>query len=77
MGNAFQSVLPHEIDRVILLKEVNLLHDYYATGTGVSQRYVLMQRSLTKLPHKYPNLDYLEIAVGKGVQQGQAIFSMR
>jgi NADPH:quinone reductase-like Zn-dependent oxidoreductase/ubiquinone/menaquinone biosynthesis C-methylase UbiE/malonyl CoA-acyl carrier protein transacylase len=66
MGQALTSVLRQEVDPLALMMEGNLLHDYYASGIGVSMTYTQMERYITLLSHKYPNLDYLEVGAGTG-----------
>ncbi|GAB1319702.1 hypothetical protein MFIFM68171_09912 [Madurella fahalii] len=66
MGRNLTRVLKNEIEPLALMLEGELLYDYYANSLGIATSYAHMQRYITLLSHKSPNLNYLEIGAGTG-----------
>ncbi|KAI0153141.1 hypothetical protein GGR57DRAFT_146248 [Xylariaceae sp. FL1272] len=66
MGQNLISILRQEIDPLALMMEDNLLFDYYHFAPGSKGIYPKIERYLSILSHKYPDLEYLEIGAGTG-----------
>lgn len=70
MGMALPAVLRGTVDADALREEGGAGGDYFAQALGVPRTYAAMQRYLTMLAHKYPDLEYLEIGAGMGGATG-------
>ncbi|KFY87076.1 hypothetical protein V500_07196 [Pseudogymnoascus sp. VKM F-4518 (FW-2643)] len=70
MGRAMPAVLRGEVDPEALRGEGGEGGEFLATALGVPRTYAAMQRYLTMLAHKYPDLEYLELGAGTGDATG-------
>ena len=66
MGSALTAVLRQEVDPLGLMTGDGLLFDYYHYAPGSHGTYPKVERYLSLLSHKYPDLEYLEIGAGTG-----------
>lgn len=66
VGEALLPILKQETDSLELMMKDNLLDNYYSAATGVRGSYEQINKYVTMLSHKYPDLDYLEIGAGTG-----------
>lgn len=66
MGQALISVLRQEVQPLALMMKDNLLFDYYHHAPGSKGTYPKVERYLSMLSHKSPDLEYLEIGAGTG-----------
>ncbi|KAI1258543.1 hypothetical protein F5Y18DRAFT_444487 [Xylariaceae sp. FL1019] len=66
MGQNLISILRQEMDPLALMMEDNLLFDYYHFAPGSKGIYPKIERYISILSHKYPDLEYLEIGAGTG-----------
>ncbi|OBT78885.1 Type I Iterative Polyketide synthase (PKS) [Pseudogymnoascus sp. 05NY08] len=66
MGMALPGVLRGEMDPDVFRQESGVVNEYFSTALGVPHTYAAMQRYLTMLAHKYPDLEYLELGAGTG-----------
>ncbi|RYP39906.1 hypothetical protein DL767_002025 [Monosporascus sp. MG133] len=66
MGQALVSVLRQEMEPLALMMKDNLLFDYYHHAPGSKGTYPKVERYISMLSHKYPDLEYLEIGAGTG-----------
>ncbi|KAH6888171.1 putative polyketide synthase, partial [Thelonectria olida] len=66
MGRNLPRILRNEVDPLALMLEDELLYNYYANSLGIATSYAHLQRYITILSHKSPQLQYLEIGAGTG-----------
>ncbi|KAH7127804.1 putative polyketide synthase [Dactylonectria estremocensis] len=66
MGRNLPRILRNEVEPLALMLEDELLYNYYANSLGIATSYAHLQRYITMLSHKSPQLQYLEIGAGTG-----------
>lgn len=66
MAESLVPILRKEIEPLSLIMRDNLLFQYYSAAFGTRGTYPQVQKYISLLAHKNPNLEFLEIGAGTG-----------